>query len=62
MNSVFKRAKITEQEEQEEMIKSWQNMFKHRIRDLKRIFQYYAVAEAGMQTQWTMQNGGNLFE
>ena len=47
VNSVFKRAKITEQEEQEDMVKSWQNMFKHRIRDLKRIFQYYAAAEAG---------------
>ena len=34
-------------EEQEEIIKSWQEMFKHRIRDLKRIFQYYAAAEAG---------------
>jgi len=47
VNSVFKRAKIMEEEEQEEIIKSWQEMFKHRIRDLKRIFQYYAAAEAG---------------
>ena len=30
VNSVFKRAKIMEEEEQEEIIKSWQEMFKHR--------------------------------
>ena len=61
VNSVFKRAKITEQEEQEDMVKSWQNMFKHRIHDLNEFFNITLLQKLVMQTLWTMQNGGNSF-
>ena len=45
--SVFKRAGIMDVDDQDEVITQYSDLFKHRIRDLKRIFQYYAAAEAG---------------
>ena len=45
--SVFKRAGVKEEDDQNEVITQYTDIFRHRIRDLKRIFQYYAAAEAG---------------
>ena len=48
VGSVFKREKIHEDDDaMDEIIAKYVSLCKHRIRDFKRIFQYYAAAEAG---------------
>jgi len=48
VGSVFKREKIHEDDDAtDEIIAKYVSLCKHRIREFKRICQYYAVAEAG---------------
>ena len=60
--NVFKRMKIHEDDEQmDTMIDAMQDHLKHRIRDLKRIFAFYAAAEDGQEIPWITLNGGASF-